>query len=232
MTSRSVLTLTVESLQGSCDLIFEAERLACCGWVGRDRTALQAHIDELSRLGVAPPARVPIYMDLSPYLITSDDEIDVVSASTSGEVEYVLLRRDREMWVTVGSDQTDRDIETRSIVASKQMCPKYLARRCWPYGELQDHWDRLELRSWVMRDGHRTLYQQSSLASILGPDALMAGVRESPSPPSASMVLFSGTVPTTAGLVYGDAYELELRDPVMRRTIAGAYRVRVLPQLI
>jgi hypothetical protein len=46
------------------------------------------------------------------------------------------------------------------------------------------------------------------------------------------MVLFSGTVPTTAGLVYGDAYELELRDPVMRRTIAGAYRVKVLPQLI
>src|ERR1700730_14406559 len=118
----TTLDLAVETSQGPEGLKFEAERLICCGWVGRDRAALQAHIDELARLGVPPPKRVPAYMNFSPYLLTTEQTVDVVSDTTSGEVEYVLLCRDVSMWVTVGSDQTDRDVESKSIPGSKQMC--------------------------------------------------------------------------------------------------------------
>jgi hypothetical protein len=45
-------------------------------------------------------------------------------------------------------------------------------------------------------------------------------------------VVFSGTIATRGGLVYGDAYDLELEDPVLERSIQMSYRVRVLPQLV
>jgi hypothetical protein len=51
-------------------------------------------------------------MNLSTYLVDTHDDVEVVSPTTSGEIEYVLLRDGRDMWVTVGSDQTDRDVET------------------------------------------------------------------------------------------------------------------------
>ncbi len=208
---------------------FLADRLVCCGWVGRDRAALQAHIDELAQLGVPAPTRVPIYMNFSTYLLSTDEEITVVSDRSSGEVEYVLLCRGGEIWVTVGSDHTDRDIESTSIPASKQMYAKVVAADCWPYAELRDHWGSLVLRCQVTREGQRTLYQEAALGEILSPDDLLAGM---PEPPAADegVVVFSGTIATRGGLVYGDAYELTLEDPVLARTIRTRYRVRRLPQ--
>lgn len=228
--SIQILQLTVETRGGSSPLAFEAERLTCCGWVGRDREALQAHIDELAHLGVPPPTRVPIYMTLSSYLLTTGDEVEVVSGTTSGEVEYVLLRRGGEMWVTVGSDQTDRQVETQSIVASKQMCGKYVASRCWPFEELADHWDQLVLRCWITKDDCRTLYQDSPLGSILRPKELLENAPDGSLDQARGLILFSGTIATLSGLSYGDRYELELDDPILRRAIRGGYRVTMLHQ--
>jgi hypothetical protein len=229
MTTRT-LELTVDDRHGSRPLTFDAQRLICCGWVGRDRDALQAHIDELAHLGVAPPTRVPIYMNLSAYLLTVGGEVEVVSGTTSGEVEYVLLRNGSSMWVTVGSDQTDRCIEAQSIVASKQMCGKVLARRCWPFEEIADHWDRLALRCWITKDDRRTLYQDSPLGCILRPHELLENVPDGPLDSTQGLVLFSGTIATKSGLIYGDAYELELDDPVLGRTIRASYRIKTMPQ--
>lgn len=226
------LELTVDDRRGSSPLTFDAERLICCGWVGRDPDALQAHIDELARLGVPPPTRVPIYMSLSSYLLTVRDEVEVVSGTTSGEVEYVLLCNGTTMWVTVGSDQTDRHIETQSIVASKQMCGKYLARHCWPFEEVADHWDQLALRCWVTKDDRRTLYQDAPLGAILRPQELLEKAPDGPLDSTGGLVLFSGTVATKSGLIYGDAYELELDDPMLHRTIRASYRVKTLRQHI
>jgi hypothetical protein len=223
------LELSVESGDGSRELTFAADRLICCGWVGRDRAALQAHIDELARLGVPPPTRVPIYMNLTTSLLSSDDEMEVVSPTTSGEVEYVLLWNGTAKWVTVGSDQTDRQIEAHSIVASKQMCGKYVARRCWPYDEVADHWDRLVLRCWITKGGRRTIYQDAPLSAVLPPQELLDKLPDA-SVQSRGTVLFSGTIPTTSGLVYADSYELELEDPALGRTIRAGYRVRPLGQ--
>ena len=46
------------------------------------------------------------------------------------------------------------------------------------------------------------------------------------------MVLFSGTVATKSGLVYGDSFELEIEDPVLKRSIRHSYHVRILPQYV
>jgi hypothetical protein len=216
----------------SKDLSFPVSHLICAGWVGRDREALQAHIDELFQLGIPKPTRVPIYMNLSPYLLTTDHEITVVSDRSSGEVEYVLLWRDPDIWVTVGSDHTDRDIETRSIPASKQMYAKCLASQCWPYEELKDHWEQLALRCWVTREGKRALYQQASLASILSPAELLHGLPKEGIGHQEGVMLFSGTVATQSGIVYGDSYDLELEDPVLKRSLQHSYQVSILPQYV
>jgi hypothetical protein len=213
-------------------MTFTADRLICCGWVGRDREALEAHINELAELGIPRPGRVPIYMNFSPYLLTSDRDVTVVSDKSSGEVEYVMLCRGGRMWVTVGSDQTDRDVETKSIPGSKQMYAKYLAESCWPYDEVKDHWDSLILRCWITHDGVRKLYQEAALGSILSPGELIGNLPGAAFGPSEGVVLFSGTIATTSGLVYGDAYELELADPIRQRKITGAYRVTILPQYV
>lgn len=224
--------VTIHDRTGAKPLRFNASRLVCCGWVGRDRAALQAHIDELGVLGVPPPTRVPIYMNFSTSLLTTDRTVDVVSETTSGEIEYVLLRQGGRMWVTVGSDQTDRRIETHSIVASKQMCVKYLADRCWPYEEVAQHWDQLVLKCWVTKGEQRTVYQEASLASILAPDELLGNLPDGPLNGADGVVLYSGTIATKAGLIYGDRYKLVLHDSVLGRTIRGDYSVKQLPQYI
>jgi hypothetical protein len=136
------------------------------------------------------------------------------------------------MWVTVGSDQTDRRIETHSIVASKQMCVKYLAERCWPYDEVASHWDQLVLKCWITKDGRRTIYQESPLSSILAPGELLENLPDGPLNEADGVVLYSGTIATKAGLIYGDRYELELQDPILGRTIRGEYVVTQLAQHI
>ena len=226
------LVLTVNARGGSHELRLEAGRLVCCGWAGRNREAVEAHIDELAQLGVPRPTRVPTYMNFSTYLLTSESEITVVGDKSSGEVECVLLCYKDRIWVTVGSDQTDRDIETKSIPASKQMCAKFVADSCWPYDEVADHWDSLMLRCWVSQNGTRELYQEAPLASNLSPVELIRNLPEVTFPSPEGMVLFSGTVATRSGLVFGEAYELELQDPVLNRRITASYRVRVLPQYL
>jgi len=121
MMTPKIASQRIRHKEGPQDLSFTVDHLICAGWVGKDRQALQAHIDELSHLGIPEPGRVPIFMNLSTYLLTTDDELTVVSDRSSGEVEYVLLCRGEELRVTVGSDHTDRQVETQSIPSSKQM---------------------------------------------------------------------------------------------------------------
>ena len=232
MITPKILYLKINLQKGSRDLVFTADRLVCGGWVGRDQEALRAHIDELVHLGVLAPKRIPIYLNLSSYLLTTDDEITVISDQTSGEIEYVLLCLGEEIWVTVGSDHSDRDIETKSIPAAKQMYAKCLAPECWPYPDVNKHWDRLILRCWVTKGTERSLYQEAPLSEILGPQEMLGKMPQGGLNKKEGMVLFSGTMATKGGLVFGDSYELEMEDPVLGRTIKHHYRIKILPQYI
>jgi hypothetical protein len=224
------LHLVVESITGKQKLVFPMRRLICAGWVGRNRKALQAHIDELGQHGVPPPTRMPIYLNFSPYLATTSDGIDVITKESSGEVEYVILKEGDRTYIGVGSDQTDRGFEKFSIPASKQMCAKIMAPVVWPYQEIKDHWDQIVIRSWTTSDGKRMLYQEDALATILDVEALLEQLPKDEGLPADGLVVFSGTVATKIGLVYGERFDFEMEDPLLDRNIRHGYQIRVLPQ--
>jgi hypothetical protein len=225
------LNLAVESKAGKQEMKFPIQRLVCAGWVGRNKKALQSHIDELFELGVPKPTRMPIFMNLSPYLATSSKVIDVINGQCSGEVEYVILIRGSIRYIGVGSDHTDREFEKFSIPASKQMCAKVIAPVVWPYMEVNDHWDQIVIRSWVVNDGKRTLYQEDTLAAIMNVEALLDQLPKD-SNPSTDIVLFSGTPATKGGIVYGKGFDFEMVDPVLSRKISHGYSVQVLAQYL
>ena len=75
-------------------------------------------------MGVAAPARVPIYFPLSVNLASTTEHVQVLGPETSGEVEYALLiGPDNAVYVTVASDHSDRSVERFGIQFSKQLYP-------------------------------------------------------------------------------------------------------------
>jgi hypothetical protein len=226
------LNLEVESKAGRHRIVFPVRRLICAGWVGRDKKALQVHIDEMAEHGVAGPTRTPIYLNFSPYLATTSDAIDVVSKESSGEVEYVIIKGVDDMYIGVGSDQTDRGYEKYSIPASKQMYAKIMAPAAWPYQEIKDHWDQIVLRSWMTIEGKRMLYQEDALAAILSVETLLEQLPMDDNLGTEEIVLFSGTIASKKSLVFGERFDFEMEDPVLKRKITHGYHIRVLPQYL
>lgn len=199
------------------------------GFSGRDRAAVQAHVDELAHIGVKAPDKVPVFFPMARNLLTFDDEIDVVSGFTSGEVEYVLVRTAEGLRIGVGSDETDRKAEGYSVHISKQACAKVMPSRIWRWDDVADHFDALEFRAWMTVGGERHAYQRGSGAEILVPADLIREWTGGQADLPIGSVLFSGTFLLLDGLKHGDRFEFELNDPVLGRTLSKAYRVNALP---
>lgn len=70
----------------------EISELVVAGWAGRDRAAVDHHIQELAELGVAPPKSVPLYYRVGENNLTQSAQIQVLGEASSGEVECFLLR--------------------------------------------------------------------------------------------------------------------------------------------
>lgn len=219
------IRLTLIEHESSRDINFTVRHLFCGGFTGRNQEAVKKHIEEMASVGIPPPKRTPTLYRISPYLITSDEEVEVVGEKTSGEVEPVLLLGSEEKYLTVGSDHTDREIERLSYPKSKQICRKVIAEQVWPYSEVKDHYDELILRSEVEKDGQKHLYQEGSVSIIMKPLDLihLYDIERD------GTTLFSGTIPTkTERLIFGDWYRLELIDPVLDRRIVHTYSVKVI----
>lgn len=206
----------------------DIENLVIAGWTGRDVTALNHHIEELKAIGVQPPSRVPIYYRVAVQMLTQADRIQVLGDASSGEVEPVLIGTADRLWVTVGADHTDRNVESYGIAVSKQMCAKPIGRTAWRFEEVEPHWDRLMLRSFIHEDGKRVLYQEGPLAKIRDPRELIFGWKdEKRLPPGTTM--FCGTMPAIGAIRPSPRFEMELDDPVLGRKIAHAYEIEALP---
>src|SRR5579862_3365461 len=117
----------------------QVQEVIIAGWTGRDRAAQERHIAELELLGVRRPATTPVYYRVSASRLTTSDSISVTGNDSSGEVEFIILYKGGSIWIGVGSDHTDRKIETYNITVSKQMCEKPMAPRVWLFDELSDH---------------------------------------------------------------------------------------------
>ena len=205
------------------------------GYVGRDQAAVKAHIEELAREGIAPPPSVPVLFPVLSNNLTTGSRIEVVDDHTSGEIEFVLLLKGGQMWVGVGSDHTDRSLEAKSMLNSKQVCPNVMSREIWDYDEIVDHWDELVLQSWT-RTSHNSnpiLYQKGPLAKILSARELVNLVKSRmPDDDCEGLVIFSGTIPIlTKEMIYGSTFRCELLDPVLNRQLSCEYAIEKLNYL-
>jgi Protein of unknown function (DUF2848) len=198
----------------------EFHNLVIAGWTGRDEAALRKHIRELEEIGVKPPKTTPIFYRVAAELLTTASEIQVSGPDTSGEVEFVLLQKRDGLWVTVGSDHTDRKAETVGVSLSKQLCAKPMAKDAWRYDEVKDHWERLVLRSWS--DGE--LYQEGSVTAMRSPEDLLGRYALKP-----GWAMFCGTLAAKGGIRPAKVFRMELEDPVRRRKLTHEYRIEVLP---
>ncbi len=192
------------------------------GWTGRDRAAVEEHMAELEALGVPRPSTAPVFYRVSASRLTTAGEIESTAAS-SGEVEAVILRHDGALYVGVGSDHTDREVETYGVAVSKQLCDKPIAAEFWRYDEVAPHWDQLTIRSWVDDD---TLYQDGTLRDLLHAEEL---TKLADPQIVDGTLMFCGTSPAIGGIRPAERFRYELADPVLGRSLAGAYRMKELP---
>jgi hypothetical protein len=209
--------------------VVDIDELVIAGWTGRDVEALNHHIEELKAIGVQPPSKVPLYYRVTANLLTQTETVQVLGDDTSGEVEPVLVGTPDRLWVTVGADHTDRKLESYGVAASKQVCPKVIGRTAWRFEDVEPHWDRLMLRSFVEEGGKRVLYQEGPLAMIRAPRELIAGWRNGDKRLPAGVAMFCGTLPAIGAIRSSSRFEMEIEDPVLGRKLAHAYDVHALP---
>ena len=205
----------------------QIRRLVIAGWTGRDSVALEKHVRELEALGVKPPATTPIFYEVAAARATTASTIDASGSKSSGEVEFVLLRLDGETWVGVGSDHTDREVETYGVTVSKQMCDKPVAPVFWPFASVEKHWDKLMLRAHIYEaNGSRVLYQEGSVGHMLAPAELLSKWGR---PLEEGMLMMGGTLAAKGGIRPSRRFEVELEDPVLGRRIVHGYDINELP---
>ncbi len=227
---KNKLSLHVQGENKSIE--FDVNHVFNAGYAGSDQEKVQEHIDELVKLGVEAPTTTPILFPVSDYIVSTTSEVQVQHKETSGEIEYVLIWHDDELFVTVGSDHTDRKLETFSVPMSKQAYPNVIAGDVWKYEDVKDHWDQLELICWVTSEGEKKVYQQGTCADLLNPEQWEEHFSKLNVKDDGNM-FFSATINTEENtLDFADKYEFELRDPVLNRSIKHHYYVNVLTEPI
>ncbi|MGD8226881.1 MAG: DUF2848 family protein [Desulfobacteraceae bacterium] len=200
-----------------------------CGYTGRDQSAVRKHIEELKKEGVEPPPSVPMFYPKPYQGISLGEAFHVQGRETSGEVEYVLLMDGDRIYVGAGSDHTDRELERMDILKSKQVCPAILSKNLWDFEEIKDHWDSIQIRSWAVQGGERTLYQDSTLSTILPPEELVRLVQQRVEVSLEGIAIFSGTPPmVTEQILFSERFEGELLDPILNRKISFGYSIHTL----
>jgi len=202
------------------------------GWTGRDRATVEKHIDELEALGVRRPENVPCFYRVGRELITQNDAVDVLGTNSSGEVEFFMVSDRDGLWIGIGSDHTDRKVETIDVGLSKQICPKPVGHQVWRYEDIKGHWDRLKLRSWTGSGTSRDIYQEGSVSNMLPPEELIHQYMRNKDDLPVGTLMFGGTLAVKGEIRSGDYFEVELEDPVKGRVIWHRYMIRRLPSQI
>jgi len=213
--------------EGSKDLKVNFDKVLAIGFAGRDQAKVMEHIHELEEIGVKAPDSIPTLYPCADLLITQDDYIQILGKESSGEVEFVIILQDEQVYIGLGSDHTDRALEAVSIAKSKQICAKPIAQEVWLYDEVKDHWDDLKLVSWQIHNGKEQLYQNGKLSAILPVEKIIEEVKKA-YPVMDNMIMFSGTVPVLNGFVYGENFRCELQDEVLQRKLKFEYKINLI----
>jgi hypothetical protein len=229
MDARVTLEFDFVQKSGSARRQVTIHKAVVGGWTGRDKDALRHHIEELAKIGVKPPATTPLFYRVSVSRLVQSKAIEVIGEGSSGEVEYVMLKVDGRIWIGAGSDHTDRVVEHMGITVAKQLCDKPIADVLWPLDEVDQHWDRLVLRSHIVENGQTKLYQEGRVASLLSPHELLANYVDGGGDLEEGALMFGGTCGAIGGVRYAPRFSFELVDPALDRAIRCAYDVCPIP---
>ena len=206
------MTVALNPLDAAPFILDPGVRVVVAGYTGRDEAEVRRHIDELAAIGVAPPPQVPMVYPMATELLTTAESLTVAGDNTSGEVEPVYIRHADDWYLGVGSDHTDRTLETVDIGASKQACPKPMGPVVAPI----DDWAALDFdacQASSVVDG--VTYQQGALAGLRGPsDLLKVLIGRDNTLADGDLVVFGGTLPLLDGtFVPGTGWQLSITLP-------------------
>lgn len=221
------LELVIES-DGGERLVFQVKKLVIAGYTSRDQDQIRKHMEELKKEGIAGPNKIPAFCPKIPDRITTDDITVLADSKTSGEAEFVLLIGKDEIYVGIGSDHTDRELEKHSMLLSKQMYPCVISKKVWRYRDVKKQWDNILMRAWVDNKGQRQLYQETKLGKFMKPEELIEKMKEQHVKGDINgTVVYSGTVPVIGGeFIYSSHFEAELVDEQTKRSISCAYSIK------
>ena len=213
-------------------IAFEAKMLINGGYTGRNQEEVQKHIDELKTIGVPAPEKTPVFFPKYPDRLTQASEIPCLNEESHiGEAEYVVLVKEDEIFISTGSDHTDRSLETVSIPKAKQMYPNVISKDIWKFSDLEEYWDELILRGWVEQNGEKVLYQETALSALLAPRELLSYVKDIILVEDLNgLVLYSGTVAGKFELDFSPYFEVELEDPRRKMSMKSFYRLQPMNQ--
>lgn len=203
-------------------LEFEPRRVLNAAYAGRTAEDVRRHMADVHGAEAADAETFPYLAPVTAHNLVSDVSIQETSAYMIGEVEYVLVAHDGEIFVGVGSDHCDIALEEHDFTHSKNVAPNLVGRCLWPLDDVLEHFDELRLACRVRRNGAWLLTQDAPAATLRHPlfwldhpalrDVWADGT-----------VLFSGTINHVDGMVQGDAYDVMIEDPVMGRSLRHSY---------
>jgi len=205
---------------------FEVRHIINAGYTGRDQKAVQAHVDELKAKGVPAPEKTPVYFVKFAERITQASGFEVLDETDhSGEAEFVMLFDKNDIYIGVGSDHTDRKLETVDIPKAKQIYPNTVSSDLWKLSDIFDHWDQIMIRSWIDVKGEKTLFQEAPLSAMLDAKDLAKRVKKLIKNESETqgLAVYSGTVAALFEADYSAYFKTELHDPVLNRAISHEY---------
>lgn len=219
------MKFNVIGLEENREIEITPKHVYVVGYSGSNKEKTMEHIRELEEeLGVAPPPHIPTLFEVSRELLTQDKDLFFVGDKTSGECEYVILKIEGKLYIGLGSDHSDRELEADSVPKAKQICLKPISKEIWIYDEIKEHFKEIELNS----KSDSKDYQKGTLADIMSVEEIVE-VLEERILDIDNCIIFSGTVPLVNGYEYGDNFYLELVDNTLNRKISFDYDITVIP---
>ena len=245
MLMKNVLAMNISSAKkGSYSIDVDVKKVGCSRHAGRNVESTNDILDEIRAKGyeIHPAAGICFR---SRYLITNEQTIEVQGPQTSGEVEFVAVVHEGDVFISVGSDHNDRSLvelwtamlgKVYDTAKSKQMVPAVVAREAWLYDDVKGHWDDIVLRSYVTASRQRVPYQEYRLADLFDLEYYLgccSWLREDGSIllggsssilPSVPQDVYQGQS-SLKGVIFPRDFHFERFDPVLKRTIAHSYNV-------
>lgn len=209
---------------------FDLNRLLIVGYSGSNIEKIKEHIKELKEhLGVPEPKRIPTIFECSRELLTTEKNIKFIGDMTSGEVEYLIIKHSNEIYIGIGSDHTDRKLESISVPKAKQICPKPIGEEVWLYKDVKEHWNEIEAESYQNIDRKKVLYQKGKLSEILPVEKIISELENRVGNIEDS-VIFSGTVPLASTFKYGNEFICKIFDKNNNSSLNLNYKINKISE--